>query len=243
MKSIAGLRIHHIIARLLFVSSVSMCGCMQGFNVLFDNLNKKLLLIGGISFDSNIVAQPAFTPSGGTYNSDQSVIITCATGGADIHYTTDGFNPNAGSPLYSGAISVAGHGMNMTIKAIALRDGMTGSTIASESYSIQYPGLLEDSFNNGGTGANGTVYTTALQADGKIIIGGEFTTYNGSDVPDQIVRLNTDGSVDSAFNNGGIGADDTVYTITLQSDEKMIIGGEFTTYNGLTVPNRIIRIY
>lgn len=44
------------------------------------------------------VAMPAFSPSGGTYTEPQSVEISCATEGAEIHYTTDGSEPTADSP-------------------------------------------------------------------------------------------------------------------------------------------------
>ncbi len=48
-----------------------------------------------------------------------------------------------------------------------------------------------------GSGANGPVLTVALQADGKILIGGSFTTFNGQ--VKQPIRLLSDGSFDSGF--------------------------------------------
>jgi hypothetical protein len=84
------------------------------------------------------VATPAFSPAGGTYDADQSVTISSSTAGAAIHYTTDGTNPTTSSPVYSTAISVAGDGTTMTIKALAVKTGMTDSTIASAAYTIDY---------------------------------------------------------------------------------------------------------
>src|SRR5436305_323162 len=52
-----------------------------------------------------------------------------------------------------------------------------------------------------GTGANNSVLTTALQPDGKIIIGGAFTSYN-SIGRNRIARLNVDGSLDAGFDPG-----------------------------------------
>ena len=49
-------------------------------------------------------ATPTFSPAGGTYGSAQAVTISDTTAGATIHYTTDGSNPNATSPLYSGPL-------------------------------------------------------------------------------------------------------------------------------------------
>jgi len=98
-----------------------------------------------------------------------------------------------------------------------------------------------NTFDDGtyGDGTNNTVFTTALQPDGKVIIGGQFTTYNGT-ARNCIARLNADGSLDATFNPGS-GADGTVLTTALQPDGKVIIGGFFTTYNG-TARNRIARL-
>ena len=90
-----------------------------------------------------------------------------------------------------------------------------------------------------GTGFNGYVHTAAIQSDGKIIIGGNFNTYNGT-ASNYIARLNTDGSLDATFNIG-TGTNNIVFTIAIQSDEKIIIGGVFTSYNG-TARNQIARL-
>ena len=93
-------------------------------------------------------------------------------------------------------------------------------------------------FGNGDGASNG-VYTTAVQSDGKIIIGGEFITYNGT-ARNRIARLNADGSLDATF-NPGTGTNNIVRTTAVQSDGKIIIGGEFTGYNN-SGRNRIARI-
>ena len=41
----------------------------------------------------NQVATPQFTPTGGTFSSNQNITITCSTPGSAIHYTTDGTTP------------------------------------------------------------------------------------------------------------------------------------------------------
>ena len=68
----------------------------------------------------------------------------------------------------------------------------------------------------------------ALQADGKIMVGGDFTTLGGQS-RSRIGRLNADGTVDTAFNPG---ADDWVNCLALQADGKVLVGGEFTTLGG-----------
>jgi uncharacterized delta-60 repeat protein len=97
----------------------------------------------------------------------------------------------------------------------------------------------EDSSFIIGTGFNGTTNTIALQSDGKILVGGAFTTYSGL-TRNRIIRLNTNGSVDTSFVIGtGFGS--VVSVTTLQSDGKILAGGSFTSYSGLT-RNRIIRL-
>ena len=80
------------------------------------------------------VATPTFDPEGGTFTEAQNVTINCATSGATIHYTTDGTTPTASSTVYSTPISVT---ETMTIKAIALKEGMENSEIAEATYTIQ----------------------------------------------------------------------------------------------------------
>jgi|GEM_PF-6125679 len=82
------------------------------------------------------VAAPTFTPAAGEYTAAQSVEIACATEGAAIYYTTDGTDPTAASTAYTAAIAV---GETMTIKAIAVKEGMTDSEIASAAYTINIP--------------------------------------------------------------------------------------------------------
>ncbi len=79
------------------------------------------------------VAAPTFTPAAGEYTAAQSVEIACATEGAAIYYTTDGTDPTAASTAYTAAIAV---GETMTIKAIAVKEGMTDSEIATAAYTI-----------------------------------------------------------------------------------------------------------
>ena len=79
------------------------------------------------------VATPTFTPAGGTYDSAQNVTLSCATDGADIYYTTDGSEPTTSVTKYTGAIAVSS---TTTIKAIAVKSGMTNSAVASATYTI-----------------------------------------------------------------------------------------------------------
>ncbi|TAH20569.1 MAG: T9SS C-terminal target domain-containing protein [Cytophagales bacterium] len=117
-------------------------------------------------------------------------------------------------------------------------------------------GTLDRSFNNVNNilkGLDGYVYAIAVQADGKIIVGGQFTAYNGSTSTPanrafRIIRLNTDGTRDATFNIGtGFNSasifqnEFMVYTLSLQTDGKIIVGGDFTDYNG-TPSRKIVRL-
>jgi uncharacterized delta-60 repeat protein len=90
-----------------------------------------------------------------------------------------------------------------------------------------------------GTGFGGTVFTIKQQADGKFLVGGDFTTYKGV-AENRIIRLNSNGSKDTAFNTG-TGFNNSVWTIVTQADGKILVGGDFTSYNGVP-ENKIIRL-
>lgn len=104
---------------------------------------------------------------------------------------------------------------------------------------LNVDGTMDLSFNTG-TGASNRILSMVLQPYGKIIVVGDFTSYNG--IPRvRIARLNTDGTVDATFNSGGSGANNTINTIALQPDGKIVIGGNFTNYIS-TARNRIARL-
>lgn len=79
-------------------------------------------------------------------------------------------------------------------------------------------------------GGSPRVLDFARQPDGKLIIGGSFTTVNGV-ARANIARLNADGSLDTGFNPGA-GANDIVNAVLALPDGKIIVGGYFTTFDG-----------
>lgn len=96
------------------------------------------------------------------------------------------------------------------------------------------------------TGAtNNTVRSIEIQSDGKIVIGGSFTSFGGlsANAANRIVRIFPGGSLDTGgfVNNIGTGFDNTVYKLAIQSDGKIVVGGAFTSYNG-TSQYRITRL-
>ncbi|MCU0390757.1 MAG: T9SS type A sorting domain-containing protein, partial [Thermoflexibacter sp.] len=99
-------------------------------------------------------------------------------------------------------------------------------------------GSIDNTFNIG-TGFNNPIRDIKLQADGKILVGGDFTSYNNSPI-NRLVRLNVDGTRDATFSIG-TGFSHEVYTIAIQPDGKAVVGGLFTTVNGV-VRNGIVRL-
>ncbi len=102
-------------------------------------------------------------------------------------------------------------------------------------------GTLDASFDPGAGTGTGAIKSVVVQPDGKILIGGSFTSYNGT-TRNCIARLNSDGSIDATFNPGtGFGGGTRVYSMQLQSDGKIIAVGGFTSFNGFA-RNGIVRI-
>ena len=90
--------------------------------------------------------------------------------------------------------------------------------------------------------ANGVVHVIVVQPDGKILLGGDFTSLSpngGSPIMrNHIARLNSDGTLDMGFNPN---ANSGVRALALQPDGKIIAGGDFTTMSGL-MRGRIARL-
>jgi len=94
-------------------------------------------------------------------------------------------------------------------------------------------GTVDTNFNIN-LSANGTVRTIAIQNDGKVVFGGDFTLVNGT-TANYIARLNLDGSLDTNFvSNGNGGANGPVLSLALQSDNRIVVVGSFTQANGVT---------
>ena len=114
-------------------------------------------------------------------------------------------------------------------------DGTSRERIAR----LNADGSLDMSFDPGsgvGNSTNSSVGKIHLQSDGKPVIIGDFSSYNA--VPrNNIARLNTDGSLDTSFASGaGPGGD--IFALSLRADGKMMIVGNFSTYDG--TPQKLV---
>lgn len=133
----------------------------------------------------------------------------------------------------------SGNGANLGVDVIATQpDGKAVVGGHFTSYNSDYlPYLVRinadgspDASFLAGEGPNYVVNVIVFQPDGKILIGGSFDEYNGID-RSRIARLNADGSLDETF-QVGTGCDGSVLAMALQSDGKIVIGGNFSNYNG-----------
>lgn len=105
-----------------------------------------------------VITGQVFTPTSNkataNYHGDQLVTLACATTGAKIHYTLDGSTPTSSSPIYTGPLTVVS---TTTIKAIALKSGLTDSTVLTVGITI----LLEVGHWDDSVGSLTDAYTTA----------------------------------------------------------------------------------
>ena len=184
-------------------------GANSEINAVEVDANGKFLIAGNVNFTSyngtprNRIAR---------LNADGSLDPTFMGAGANATIEAMELQPD-------GSIVIGGQ--------ISSYDGVNRRRIARANAD----GTIDTSFVPAESGANSVsadVLAVALQADGKILIGGNFTT------PEfRIARLNVDGSLDTSFNPPS-GANDAVYSVAVQADRKILIGGAFTSVNGAT---------
>lgn len=94
-------------------------------------------------------------------------------------------------------------------------------------------GMFDPDFSSGTGVADDyeAIFGIDLQPDGKIIIGGSFSFYNGTPC-NNIARLLPNGQLDTTFDTG-IGSDGQINDLVLQPDGKIVICGYFTAYDGI----------
>lgn len=136
---------------------------------------------------------------------------------------------NAIAPLDNGKVMVGGD----------LYD-VSGFPSISDIMRLNADGSVDTTFVSG-TGFNGEVEDIKVQSDGKYLIGGAFTSYNGTSC-NRLIRLNTDGSIDNTFlTNIGSAANNRVRVVEIESDGDILVGGSFSSFNGVAA-NGIVRL-
>lgn len=120
--------------------------------------------------------------------------------------------------MQNGKMVVGGHTIN------------PNSVFQQEVVRLLSDGSFDPTFNPGGSGANDKVESVGVQLDGKIVMGGYFSLYNGTGVGN-IARLNPDGTLDPTFNAD---VDNWIWTVLVQPDGKVLICGGFNNVNGIS---------
>jgi uncharacterized delta-60 repeat protein len=194
-----------------------------GFNPNVEPFGRSVFAVA-VQSDGKIIIGGSFTTVGGTARNYVARLNSDGTLDA-------GFNPDAGGNVFAVAVQSDGKilvgGSFMTVGGVSCRG------VAR----LNSNGTLDTGFcPNVVTGGNG-VEAVAVQSDGKIIIGGSFTTVGGT-ARNNVARLNSNGSLDTGFNPNANGV---VYSAVVQSDGKIIIGGSFTTVGG-TARNNVARL-
>lgn len=169
------------------------------------------------------------------FNANAQAALTPVAGGLDLDYKAGVQNPNflSNQDGRVRAIVIQPDGKHI----IAGNFETANSTGRSSIARFNADGTLDESFDTGvGTRGQG-ILDVALQPDGKILVGGAFTSFTNSSGVFQrfnILRLNSDGSLDETFNSNVQG---NPKTIILQPDGKILIGGDFTTVGGVSRKN------
>ena len=174
--------------------------------------------------DGNTLAWGTFTSFNGT-NRNGAARLT-SSGGLD---TT--FDPGWGVSGWTGPLYA---------KSVAFLTGgyfITGGSSSSFGYlTRRNPDGTRDGWMSE-FGPDAGVWTAIEQSDGKLLIGGNFSTFHGV-LHRGIVRLNPDGSLDTNFlSSAGVNEGEEVYTLLPQPDGNILVGGWFMHFNGVLRTN------
>ncbi|MEZ4103575.1 MAG: delta-60 repeat domain-containing protein [Candidatus Paceibacterota bacterium] len=137
------------------------------------------------------------------------------------------FNVGTGFNAYVRDIKIQSDGKVIVTGNFTSYKGVGRARIAR----LNSDGSLDTTFDPG-TGLNNYGFKVALQSDGKVVVGGAFTTVGGTS-RNRIARLNTNGTLDTSF-APGTGFNGVVLGLAVQSDEKVLAVGLYTQFNGST---------
>lgn len=137
------------------------------------------------------------------------------------------FMPTSGPNNTVSCFAIQPDGKIMVGGSFTQYDGVSRNKIAR----INEDGTLDTTFNPQG-GFDGRVLCLALQNDGKIVVGGAYSIFNGQ-IRNCIARLNSDGSEDTTFHVATPGFDISVNALGIQNDGKILAGGIFYSYDGI----------
>ena len=183
----------------------------------------------------------AFDTSGNTYIGGTFTTYSGVSVGRIAKISSGGtldttFNTNIGAGL-NGApyvIRVNTSGRLYIGGAFTTYSGLTNNYIIK----LNNNGTKDTSFDNT-TGFSNVVLDIQFDSIGKLYVGGLFTIYKGV-TNNYIIKLNTDGSKDTSFDNT-TGFNNIVYSITVAENNSVYVGGAFTQYKA-GANNQLIKI-
>jgi uncharacterized delta-60 repeat protein len=172
-----------------------------------------------IQADGKIVVGGSFERMAGVTNNYIARLNPDGTNDADFSPATDGYTAVNALALQADGKILVGMGGSGTLymNSIVYRLNTDGSRDLGFLVTVK------------GAAHNTYVYALLVQADDKIVVGGDFTTLAGEARAD-IGRLNANGSLDS----GNPDSNFSVRTLAQQKDGKIVVGGEFSTMGGVT---------
>jgi len=129
---------------------------------------------GGGTVVTDRVEQPVFSPDGGTFTDRVEVTITTATEGATIYYTTNGAEASVNSKVYEDPITLTS---NTTLKAIAVKEGMSTSYQTTANFVITSSGGTSEPTDVVDIALNNSLFGTACVGS---LSGGDLKAYTGT---------------------------------------------------------------
>ncbi|MEO6902312.1 MAG: T9SS type A sorting domain-containing protein [Bacteroidia bacterium] len=196
----------------------------------YNNLGDKKIHIIGIAIQQNkeiIITGDSIISINGNINKFSYVGKLSKNGNVATSFSSFPLMKNSGS-IYNSCVEADGD--IIVYGLFSLIQGIPTNNVAR----LNSDGSFDVSYNKV-SGANGIVRTTAVQPDGKTIIGGEFLAYNLVS-RSHVARINNDGKLDYTFNVGS-GTNGSINSLCIQSDLKIIIAGDFSEYSGFDTKN------
>ena len=185
-----------------------------------------------------LLALPGATLLGTNVTATVTILDNETPGNVDYEFNS-GAGPNA--TVRSVAIAPNGSLAEFFGRAVLGGDFTLVDGIALNRVARLLPGGGLDASFNPGAGANSNVFAVAMQNDGRVLVGGDFTLMNNTNRL-RLARLNADGKLDLNFDLGTNGVDGTVRALALQTNGQVLIGGAFTTVSGQT-RTRVARLH
>ena len=225
------------------------CGLFTSFNGTTSNYIARLNSDG--SLDSSFNVGTGFSGITGyavgiAIQSDGKVLVTGyftsyngTTSNRIVRLNTNGsidtsFSIGTGFNNQTDGIDIHADGKIVIVGLFTTYNGVTSNGIVR----LNLDGSIDTGFKTGTGFDFNNMYDVLIQLDGKILIGGGFTTYNGR-TQNSLIRLNYDGTYDTTFSTGY--SSGQVKSIAVQNDTKILVGGDFTSYQGIT-RNRLVRL-